>query len=122
MSPADCREPSTRREPGRTANAQAKAQEIIGEAGQQANKIIEEARVAAVALGEQERQKSVAAAQQIIEKAREAGDAELARLKSELRKEFGRLVVQAASQSTGNILTQDQKGRLAEDAVKQLAA
>jgi len=39
-----------------------------------------------------------------------------------LRKEFGRLVVQVASQSTGSILTQDQKGRIAEDAVKQLAA
>lgn len=104
------------------ANAQTKAQEIITQAGQQANKIIEEARATAVAVGEQERQKSVAAAQQIIEKAHEAGEAELVRLKGELRKEFGRLVVQAASQSTGNILTQDQKGRLAEDAVKQLAA
>jgi F-type H+-transporting ATPase subunit b len=104
------------------ANAQAKAQEILAQAGAQANKIIEETRAAAAKIGEQERQKAVAESQQILAKAHEAGEAELARLKGELRKEFGRLVVQAAAQSTGNILTPDQKGRLAEDAVKQLAA
>jgi len=102
--------------------AEARAAEIISQAGQQANRIIEEARAAAVSLGEQERQKSVAEAQRIVLKAREAGDAELARLKGELRREFGRLVVQAAARSTGEILTADQKGRLSEEAVRQLSA
>jgi len=104
------------------ANAQAKASEVIGQAGQQAAKIIEEARAAASAVAEQERQKAIADAQNILAKAREAGDAELIRLKGELRKEFGRLVVQAAARSTGDVLSTDQKGRLAEDAVRQLAA
>ena len=104
------------------ANAQAKTQEILAQAGQQANKIVEEARAAAATLSEQERQKAVHDAQQILVKTREAGEAELVRLKTELRREFGRLVVQAASQSTGNILTPDQKTRLADDAVRQLAA
>jgi len=57
-----------------------------------------------------------------LAKAREAGDAELARLKGELRKEFGRLVVQAAARSTGGILTSDQQNQLADTAVRQLAA
>ena len=104
------------------AKAQAKAQEVIAQAGTQANKIIEEARAAASRLADQERQKAITDAQQILGKAREAGEAELARLKGELRKEFGRLVVQAASRSTGGILTNDQQGRLADEAVRQLSA
>lgn len=104
------------------ANAQAKAKEIISQAGAQANKVIEEARAAAAQVSELERQKAIAEAQQILNKAREAGDAELARLKGELRKEFGRLVVEAATRSTGGVLTPDQHSRLATDAVRQLSA
>lgn len=104
------------------AQAEARSSEIVAQAGQQANRIIEEARAAAVSLGEQERQKSVTEAQRILAKAHEAGEAELARLKGELRREFGRLVVQAASRSTGDVLTTEQKGRLSEDAVRQLSA
>ncbi len=103
-------------------NAQAKAQEVIGQAGQQATKIIEEARAAAAKVAEAERQKAIADAASIIAKARQANDAELARMKGELRQEFGRLVVAAASRATGDILSADQKGRLADDAVRQLAA
>jgi F-type H+-transporting ATPase subunit b len=104
------------------ANAQAKAQEVIGQASAQAQKIIEESRAAAVRLAEQERQKAIADAASIIAKARQANDAELARMKGELRQEFGRLVVAAASRATGDVLNAEQKGRLADDAVRQLAA
>lgn len=95
---------------------------MIGEAGQKAAKIIEEARAAAGVVAEQERQRAIADAQNILAKAREAGDAEVARLKGELRQEFGRLVVAAADRSTGQVLTADQKGRLADEAVRQLTA
>lgn len=104
------------------ANAQAKAAELVTQAGQQAQKIIEEARTAAAKISEAERQKAIADAAGIIAKARQANDAELARMKGELRQEFGRLVVAAASRATGDILNPDQKGRLADDAVRQLAA
>lgn len=104
------------------ANAQAKAQEIVGQAGQQATKIIEEARAAAAKVSEAERQKAIADAASIIAKAKQANDAELARMKTELRQEFGRLVVAAASRATGDVLNAEQKGRLADDAVRQLAA
>lgn len=104
------------------ANAQSKAKEILAQAGAQANKVIEEARAAAAQVSEQERQKAIAEAQQILDKARQAGDAELVRLKGELRKEFGRLVVAAASRSTGGVLNADQHTRLADEAVRQLSA
>ncbi len=104
------------------ANAQAKVQEILGQAGTQAQKIIEESRTAAARVSEVERQKAIADAASIIAKAKESNDAELARMKGELRQEFGRLVVAAAGRATGDILNADQKGRLADDAVRQLAA
>ncbi|MFM7101404.1 MAG: ATP synthase F0 subunit B [Verrucomicrobiota bacterium] len=104
------------------ASAQARAQEIVGAAGQQATKIIEEARTAAAQVGEQERQRAIADAQQIVSKAREAGDAELARLKGELRREFGRLVVAASQRATAGVLTSEQQDRLAAEASRQFAA
>ncbi len=104
------------------ANAQSKAQDIIGEAGAQANKIVAEAREAAAKVAEQETQKAVAAAQEIIAKARQASEAELVRMKAELRREVGRLVVATSAKVTGGILTGEQQTRLAEEANKQLAA
>jgi F-type H+-transporting ATPase subunit b len=104
------------------ASAQAKAQEIVGQAAQQATKIIEEARAAGSREVEKASQQAIATANQIIAKAKEANEAELVRMKNELRKEMGRLVVQTSSRVTGNILTSEQQTRLAEDAAKQLVA
>lgn len=104
------------------AGAQVKAQEIVAQAGQQANKIIEEARNAGAREIEKASQQAIATANQIIAKAKEANEAELARMKAELRKEMVRLVVQTSGTVTGNILTPEQQNRLAEDAAKQLAA
>jgi len=104
------------------ASAQAKAQEIVTQAGQQANKIIEEARAAGSREVEKASQQAIATANQIIAKAKEANEAELARMKAELRREVARLVVQTSAKVTGGILTNEQQNRLAEDASKQLAA
>ena len=104
------------------ATAQAKAQELLTQASVQANKTIEEARAAAAAISAQESQKAVATAADIIAKARQANEAELARMKAELRKEVGRLVVSTSAKVTGGILTADQQGRLAEETNKQLSA
>lgn len=104
------------------ATAQAQAQEILGQAGQQANKIIEEARGAGAREIEKASQQAIATANQIIAKAREANEAELARMKADLRREVARLVVQTSARVTGGVLTPDQQNRLAEDAANQLAA
>jgi F-type H+-transporting ATPase subunit b len=103
------------------ASAQAKAQEILAQAGAQGNKMIEEARVSAAKVLEVESQKAIATASDIIAKAKQASDAELVRMKAELRKEVGRLVVATSAKVTGNILTPEQQTRLAEDTNKQLA-
>ena len=104
------------------ANAQAKAQEILTQASAQANKAIEEARAAAAKVQEAETQKAIAMANDIVTKARQASEAELVRMKAELRKEVGRLVVATSAKVTGGILTAEQQGRLAEETNKQLAA
>ena len=104
------------------ANAQAKAQELLNQANAQGNKLMEEARQSAAKVLEQESQKAVATANDIITKARQASEAELARMKSELRKEVGRLVVATSAKVTGKILTADDQARLAEETNRQLAA
>jgi len=102
------------------ADAQAKAQEILGAASAQGGKFIEEARQSAAKVLEQETQKAVVTANDIIAKARQANEADLARMKAELRKEVGRLVVATSAKVTGNILTPEQQNRLAEETAKQL--
>ncbi|MBK9139106.1 MAG: F0F1 ATP synthase subunit B [Verrucomicrobia bacterium] len=97
-------------------------QEILAKADSEANKLIEEARAAAARLLEQETQKAVATANQIVIKAREANEAELARMKAELRREMGRLVVATAAQVTGKILTVEDHQRLVNEASQQIAA
>ena len=104
------------------ATAQAKAQEIITQASVQANKIVEETRAAAAKISEIEAQKAVAAAAAIIAKAKESNEAELARMKTELRREVGRLVVATSAKVTGKILTMEDQQRLAEETNKQVAA
>jgi len=104
------------------ASAQTKAQEIISQAGVQGNKLIEEARQSAAKVLEAETQKAVATANDIVVKARQASEAELVRMKAELRKEVGRLVVATSAKVTGGILTPDQQTRLAEDTAKQLTS
>ena len=104
------------------SDAQAKVQDILSQAGNQANKAIEEARAAAAKVREQETQKAIAAAEQIMAKAREAAAQDHARMLTELKREVGRLVVQTTATVTGKILTPDDQKRLAEDSARQLAA
>ena len=104
------------------ASAQAKAQEILNQANSQGTKLIEEARQAAARVLEQETQKAVAAAQDIVTKARQASEVELARMKAELRREVGRLVVNTTAKVAGKVLTPDDQQRLIDEANRQVAA
>jgi len=104
------------------AKAQATAQEILTQANAQGNKLIEEARQSAAKVTETENQKAIATANEIIAKARLASEAELARMKTELRREIGRLVVATSAKVTGKILTPEDQQRLADDTNRQLAA
>ena len=104
------------------AKAQTKTHEMMIQAGQQASKMIEEARAAAAKVQEQETQKAIAAAQSIVDKARQATQAEHARMLADLRREVGRLVVNTSAKVTGKVLTLDDQKRLAEETNRELAA
>ncbi len=104
------------------AGAQAKAHEIIVQAGQEASKLIEEGRAAAARVQEQETQKAIATAQAIVDKARQATQAEHARMLAELRREVGRLVVNTTAKVTGKVLTVDDQQRLIEETNRELVA
>ena len=103
------------------ANAQAKAQEVLNQAGAQATRMIEEARQAAARVQEQESQRAIAAAKDIVDKARQAAEVEHARMLAELRREVGRLVVDTTAKVVGKTLTPDDQGRLVAEANKELA-
>jgi F-type H+-transporting ATPase subunit b len=94
----------------------------LTEAATEASKLIEEARKAASDLRERESQKAVAEAKSIIDKAREANDAELARMKAELRGEVVRLVAETTAKVAGKVLNDDDQKRLADETAQQLAA
>lgn len=96
--------------------------EMLDQANVQANKLIEEARAAAARVQEQETQKAIAAAAEVMVKAREASVQERTRMLAELKREFGRLLVNATAKVTGKILTPEDQQRLAEETARQLTA
>jgi len=101
---------------------EAQRQEVMAKAGAEATKFIEEARAAAARVQQEETKKAIAAAEQIMTKAREASAQDHERMLAELKREVGKLVVQATTTVTGKILTADDQKRLAEETAKQLAA
>jgi len=104
------------------ARTEAQRQEVMAQANAQMTKLIEEAHAAAARVQQQETQKAIAAAKDIVEKARQATEAEHARMLAELRREVGRLVVQTTAAVTGKVLTPDDQRRLAEETAKVVAA
>jgi F-type H+-transporting ATPase subunit b len=100
---------------------EAQRQEVLAQANAQASKLIEEARAAAARVREQETEKAIASAEQIMIKAREAAVQERDLMLAELKREVGRLVVQATATVTGKILTPEDHRRLAEETAKQVA-
>jgi len=104
------------------ARTEAQRQEVMAQASEQASKFIEEARAAAARVRQQETEKAIAAAEQIMLNARAAAAQEHDRMLAELKREVGKLVVQATTTVTGKILTAEDQRRLAEDTAKQMAS
>jgi F-type H+-transporting ATPase subunit b len=103
------------------ARTEAQRQEVMARANVQASKLIEEARAAAARVRQQETEKAIASAEQIMIKAREAAAQEHDLMLAELKREVGRLVVQATAIVTGKILTPEDQRRLAEETARQVA-
>ena len=71
---------------------------------------------------ERESQKAVAQAEKIISQAREAAQADHARMLTELKQEIGGLVVKTTAQVVGKVLTPEDQKRLVEEANRELAS
>jgi F-type H+-transporting ATPase subunit b len=104
------------------ARTETQRQEVLALANSQASTFIEEARAAAARVRQQETEKAIAAAEQIVTNARAAAAQEHERMLAELKREVGRLVVQATTTVTGKILTAEDQRRLAEETAKQIAS
>jgi F-type H+-transporting ATPase subunit b len=100
--------------------AEAKSQEIIAGANQNAERLIAEARESSQVLTERKAQEAVAEASQIIAKAREATALEKTQAMVELKREFGRLVVETTAKVTGKVLTDADQNAINQETAQQI--
>ncbi|MEZ5301816.1 MAG: F0F1 ATP synthase subunit B [Verrucomicrobiales bacterium] len=103
------------------AAAEANAAKLVEEANGRAERLIAEARDGADALKEKKAQEAVAEANQIIAKAKEASELERERLLGELKRDFGRLVVDTTSKVTGKVLGDEDQKKISEETAAQIA-
>ena len=106
----------------RLAQIEIERQAVLTKARDDARQLIEDARAAAARLEAEERRKATDAAEQILVRAREAAARERGRIRAELKREVGRLVVAVTATVTGKVLTAEDHRRLAEETARQLAA
>ena len=103
------------------ASSQAQAAAALDKANADAARIIKEASDAAASIAEQKKQDAVAEAQSIIAKAKEATELERARVMAELKRDFGRLVIDTTSKVTGKTLGSEDHERLNKEALAQIS-
>lgn len=94
---------------------------MIDEANREAERLIADARDSASAQREQRIRSAVNEATNIIAKAHEASKLEHERLMGELKREFGRLVVDTTGKVTGKVLDEKDRKRINEEAAGQIA-
>lgn len=103
------------------ATAEENAKAILEKANAESDRIIKTASDDAVSLAEKKKQEAIAEANNIIAKAREASKLEQEQLLSQLKREFGRMVVDATSRVTGKVLTNDDQDRINRETAAQVA-
>ena len=103
------------------ASSEAQAAAALAKANADAARIIKEASDAAASIAEQKKQDAVAEAQSIIAKAKEATELERSRVMAELKRDFGRLVIDTTSKVTGKTLSSEDHARLNQEALAQIS-
>jgi F-type H+-transporting ATPase subunit b len=101
--------------------AEEKKSEVIGQANQQAERLISEARESANHVGEKLRVEAQSEANTIITKARETTELERSQMMSQLKGDFGRLVIDTTSKVTGKVLTDDDQRKINEETIGQVS-
>lgn len=104
------------------ADSQATTQAKLDEANATALRLIAEAKESAAAVAEKQRQAAQQEAADIIAKARAAATIERDHLLGQLKKDFGRLVIDATSKATGKVLNNDDQERISRETVAQMAS
>jgi len=104
------------------AEAQTKYEEILAKANADSQKLLEEVRASGDRLADQKRQEAIAAAEQITLKAQEAIALERDKSMAEMKRELGRLVVDATSRVTGKVLSPEDHEKINEETARQIAA
>ncbi|MFT4547816.1 MAG: F-type H+-transporting ATPase subunit b [Pseudoalteromonas tetraodonis] len=95
--------------------------EVISAANEQAERLITEARDSAELVGDKKRVEAQSEANTIITKARETTELERSQMLSQLKGDFGRLVIDTASKVTGKVLTDDDQKKINEETVGQMS-
>ncbi|CAN5337555.1 hypothetical protein BH23VER1_BH23VER1_02700 [soil metagenome] len=103
------------------ARAEERSNAIVAEANAEANRMIAEAKESAAAAGEKKKQEAVAEAAQIVAKGREATALERESQLTEMKRDFGRLVIDATSKVTGKVLTDEDQARINQETAQQIA-
>lgn len=103
------------------AAADENSKAIIAKADADATRLIKEAGESAASLAEKKRQDAVAEAGAIIAKAREAANLEQEQLLAQLKREFGRMVVDATTRVTGKVLNNDDQDRINRETAAQVS-
>lgn len=103
------------------SKAEDRVQEMLDKANKDAERLISEARESAETVREQKTQSAIAEANQIVEKAREASKLEHDRVMSELKSDFGRLVIGATSKVSGKVLDDSDQKRINEEVAGQVS-
>jgi F-type H+-transporting ATPase subunit b len=104
------------------AAAEAQRRDVLEAARAEADRILGDARTAASSLTERERQRAQALAEGIVVKAQEEAVQERNRVRAELRRELGGLVLQATAAVTGKVLTAADQERIRQEGMQGLVA
>ena len=103
------------------ASAEENARAIVAKADTEANRLIKEAGEGAAALAEKKRQEAQSEAAGIVAKSREAAKLEQEQLLAQLKREFGRMVVDATTRVTGKVLTNEDQERINRETAAQVS-
>ena len=104
------------------ADSESTAAAKIAEANEAANRMIAEAKESAAAVADKEKQAAAKEAQDIIAKAREATKLEREQQLASLKKDFGKLVIDATGKVTGKVLSGDDQEKINKETAAQLAS
>ena len=102
-------------------NAEKKSAELIADADKEAERLITEAKEGAEVAAEKIRQDATGEAGQIIAKAKEASELEHEKALAELKRDFGRLVLDTTSKVTGKVLDDEDQKRINEETAAQVS-